>query len=73
MKKIAIKHENGTVTILTCLVDDIEGEIKKITPTFESGVVSWREVDVNKIPQDRSNRDLWTDDYKTDTIDVKKD
>ena len=72
MKKIAIKHENGTVTILTCLVDDIEGEIKKIRPTFESDVVSWREIDESKLPKDRSKRNNWTDDYDTDTIDEAK-
>lgn len=69
--KYAIKMKDRSVSIMTLLTDTtIEAEIDKFHQDIKDQIVSHREITDDKIPQDRTFRDAWTDDLPTDSIDV---
>ena len=70
---IAYKNDDGGTSILipASATFDIEKLAETNIPKMEDGTARpYRIVDVNKIPKDRYFRNAWTDDFKTDTVDV---
>lgn len=73
---------DGSVSVMTFITNDHNGLIQDPTPeniqkeidrtSFLGGItpVSWRIVDEDKIPEDRTFRGAWTDQNPTETIDV---
>lgn len=69
----AIKMKDGSVRIMN-LTDEalsVEHEIAKWGD--KDNVVSFREIQEEHLPSDRTFRNAWTDDFPTETVDVDMD
>lgn len=69
MKKIAVKRSDGGVTILVP-TKEASPELLLRDALAVDGYVSHREIDDSLIPEDRTFRNAWTDDFPTESIDV---
>ncbi|MDD5407015.1 MAG: hypothetical protein PHE73_08775 [Sulfurovaceae bacterium] len=69
MKKIVVKRKDGGVSIIIPTHEATPETILRDVLRVE-GYVSHREINEDKLPQDRIFRDAWTDDNPTETVDV---
>jgi hypothetical protein len=70
--KYAIKMDDGSVSIMVLISAEaaVENEIAKWPADVQAKVVSYRVIEDDKIPADRSFRNAWTDDNETPTVDI---
>lgn len=71
--KIAISLENGGLVVMNYIEREVEGVLRTATPEnieaaiarassgFPAAPETWRIVDTDEIPQDRTFRDAWSD------------
>ncbi len=82
MKYFLIKNQDGTVQFMQMLRQPPEyldssystpdAEIAKWAPHKQKEVESWREIDLEHLPKDRTFRDAWRDSGKAVDIDMPK-
>ena len=61
MKTIAIKMADGSVEIMSLVSGTPQAAIAKWPPSKSKDVVSFREITLSELPQDRTFRDSWED------------
>lgn len=68
-KRIVFKNKDGSCGIIIP-AKNWEGKLKDLAKKDVPKGLKYRVVKTSKVPIDRTFRDAWTDDLKTDTIDV---
>jgi hypothetical protein len=65
-----IKHKNGSISIMTALSDDAEGEIEKWSENDRATILSWRKIKPTDLPDSREFRNAWCDVTAESCIDI---
>lgn len=73
--RYAIRRFDGTVGIMQVVAGyDVKSEILKLIETEgKHAIIGYRPISDDQLPQDRTFRDAWTDDFDTENVDVHMD